>query len=404
MAKLQKANLGVPPSGAGGDDQRTANARFNANVDVLNSVIPVEYTYLADSTTLQPFHVGSRFGLSMPAAGKTVTLPLVSSVPVNACMHFFNVGPQTTIGTQGNDGTQIRTLNTGDWAAYIADGGSFWHVAERGRMFPDEVTIGNLTVGGDVTVNGRLYVAEGSSAKPGIAFQNDGAPDTGLFHISDGVFGITCNTQEVVRFGSSGVAYAGRPTFAGRVPWDSGNFDPAKLLSDRKIGRTLLQTKKTLSNSMMSMVGITGYEVYELTLTDVVPSSNGASLSLQMSGDNGASWVSSSNAYRFVLSSTGTAPSGPQNISGTGVAITLCQSLGTTSTGMFMSGTVRFYGLGRSTRLKAIQWDLVTVLSDGNLYRISGAGQLQSSTAPLNGILFGGGFVDGSWSLYGMDA
>ncbi|WP_428845275.1 hypothetical protein [Burkholderia cenocepacia] len=109
----------------------------------------------------------------MPAAGKTVTLPLVSSVPVNACVHFFNVGPQVTIGTQGNDGTQIRTLNTGDWAAYIADGGSFWHVAERGRMFPDEIVGGRLTVGGEVIANAQnaFRAAQGDY---GAILRNDG--------------------------------------------------------------------------------------------------------------------------------------------------------------------------------------------------------------------------------------
>lgn len=151
MAKLQKANLGVPPDGSGGDDQRTANTRFNANVDVLNACVPLGYSVLYDSTTLRPDQVGVRYAVNMGVTGKIVTLPLVSSVDVNACVHLFNVGPQTTIGMQGNDGTQIRTLNTGDWATYIADGGSFWHVTARGRMLRDEIVGGNLSVVGKVS-------------------------------------------------------------------------------------------------------------------------------------------------------------------------------------------------------------------------------------------------------------
>lgn len=241
MAKLQKANLGVPPVGSGGDDQRTANARFNANVDVLNSVVPVEYTYLADSTTLQPFHVGSRFGLSMPAAGKTVTLPLVSSVPVNACVHFFNVGPQVTIGTQGNDGTQIRTLNTGDWVAYIADGGSFWHVAERGRMFPDEIVGGRLTVGGEVIANAQ-NAFRAAQAEYGVILRNDGQ-NVYLLQTKKGdslggwndyrpfSWGLADGFVKIDMTGA-GCAIGSRPTWLnGLVPWDNGNFNPSGKLN-----------------------------------------------------------------------------------------------------------------------------------------------------------------------------
>ncbi|WP_334053901.1 tail fiber domain-containing protein [Burkholderia cepacia] len=158
MPALQKANLGVAPNGAGGDDQRTANMRFNANVDVLSAILALGYNILSDNWTLAPSNVGTRFGLNMGAGGKVVKLPLASSVSVNACVHFFNVGPPVTIGFQGNDGSQVNLLNTGDWATYIADGGTYWHVAERGKMLPDEVVSGFLTVAKGLTVGGDLVV------------------------------------------------------------------------------------------------------------------------------------------------------------------------------------------------------------------------------------------------------
>ncbi|MBR8135152.1 hypothetical protein [Burkholderia cenocepacia] len=249
MAKLQKANLGVPPSGAGGDDQRTANARFNSNLDVLNSVVPVDYTYLSDSVVLQSIHVGARYGLSMPDANRTVTLPLVSSVIANACVHCFNVGPAVVIGTQGNDGTQIRRLNTGDWATWIADGVGFWHVAARGRMFPDEVTLGSLTVGRDLNIGGRMLApgeVQSASATAfravngdyGALLRNDGSnmyflqtskgdPWGGWNDFRPFSWGLADGAVRI-DYAAAGCYIGSRPTWKGGLtPWDNGNLpDP----------------------------------------------------------------------------------------------------------------------------------------------------------------------------------
>lgn len=58
------------------------------------------------------------------------------------------------------------------------------------------------------TFSGRVFVPEGTAALPGLTFVNDGANDTGFFHISDGVFGIACNGVEVARF-SNGMSSLG---------------------------------------------------------------------------------------------------------------------------------------------------------------------------------------------------
>ena len=165
MPQLQKIALGTPPSGADGDAVRAAFAKVNANSDVLAACVALGYNILSDNWTLAPSNVGARFGLNMGAGGKVVKLPLSSSVPVNACVHFFNVGPPVTIGFQGSDGSQIKLLNTGDWATFVADGGTYWHVAERGRMLWDEVVGGNLAVGGTLTVTKGVAGDLGASGK-----------------------------------------------------------------------------------------------------------------------------------------------------------------------------------------------------------------------------------------------
>ena len=55
------------------------------------------------------------------------------------------------------------------------------------------------------TFTGQVIVPEGTSSVPGLAFANDGAPDTGFYHISDGVFGATANTIPVATFQTAGV-------------------------------------------------------------------------------------------------------------------------------------------------------------------------------------------------------
>ncbi len=61
--------------------------------------------------------------------------------------------------------------------------------------------------GGAMT--GQILIKEGTASVPGLSFVNDGAPDTGLYHISDGSFGITCNTVSVVVFNTGGVTVTG---------------------------------------------------------------------------------------------------------------------------------------------------------------------------------------------------
>ncbi|WP_334011858.1 tail fiber domain-containing protein [Burkholderia cepacia] len=160
MPALQKANLGVAPNGAGGDDQRAANLRFNANVDVLNASVPLAYAVISDSTILNPADVGSRFILGT-ASGKVITLPLASAVPRNSVVQLTNNGNPVVVAVQANDVTEIPFLNRGDWAAYISDGAKYWHVLARGRMLPDETVGGNLTVSGSLSVAGPLSVPGG---------------------------------------------------------------------------------------------------------------------------------------------------------------------------------------------------------------------------------------------------
>ncbi|UEP52059.1 phage tail protein [Burkholderia ambifaria] len=73
-----------------------------------------------------------------------------------------------------------------------------WH---EGNLDPLDKTKGG-TLGGDLAFapGKRVILAEGGISNPSLTFANDGAPDTGLYHSGDGLFGVACNSRSVVRF------------------------------------------------------------------------------------------------------------------------------------------------------------------------------------------------------------
>ncbi|WP_244112892.1 tail fiber domain-containing protein [Burkholderia gladioli] len=193
----------------------------------------------------------------------------------------------TTIDASGSGG-QLRAVQGGYGAILRNDGfavylmstdknnatGSFnalrpfwWNLVSG------QVTIAGdgakTTIGGSLTVNGQILAPEGTVQAPGISFQNDGSPDTGLFHIGDGVFGMSCNTTEVVRYSPTGASFSARPSFAGKTPWDTGNLanpmttDTAQTVSGKK---TFTQGQEidavgggTNAAATLYLNGLTGY-------------------------------------------------------------------------------------------------------------------------------------------------
>lgn len=104
--------------------------------------------------------------------------------------------------------------NTGRAGWYSGTNGSFqYHYGERVLKVNDRVvwTEGNVTPldlnnGGTLkgalwlAAGARIFLSEGTPQNPSLTFDKDGAPDTGLYHITDGAFGITCNGIVTARF------------------------------------------------------------------------------------------------------------------------------------------------------------------------------------------------------------
>ncbi len=95
-------------------------------------------------------------------------------------------------GTKGSWSYNFATKNL-----YVNDS-AVWHA---GNLSPLDVNKGG-TLNNDVYFadGKRIFLSEGSAGSPSLTFQNDGAPDTGLYHVNDGTFAVTCNSTRTVRF------------------------------------------------------------------------------------------------------------------------------------------------------------------------------------------------------------
>ncbi|KVK82094.1 phage tail protein [Burkholderia sp. MSMB1498] len=93
---------------------------------------------------------------------------------------------------------------------FRVDGKAVWH---EGTLTPLDLNRGGA-LKGDLKLDpgARVVLAEGSVAFPSLTFANAGAPDTGLFHMADGHFGVSNNGIQTVHFSPEGT-YFDRPAF-----------------------------------------------------------------------------------------------------------------------------------------------------------------------------------------------
>ncbi|WP_063533298.1 phage tail protein [Burkholderia sp. MSMB1589WGS] len=95
------------------------------------------------------------------------------------------------------------------------DGKPVWH---QGNLLPLDLNKGGTLKGDLMCEPGtRVVLSEGSVGLPSLTFGNDGAPDTGLFHIADGHFGVASNGVQTVHFAPDGT-YFDRPAFGVHPP------------------------------------------------------------------------------------------------------------------------------------------------------------------------------------------
>ncbi|VWC45046.1 phage tail protein [Burkholderia lata] len=82
---------------------------------------------------------------------------------------------------------------------FRVDGKPVWHTGN----LPNPIQ----STGFAMSAGAQILAAEGTPSAPGITFINDGKPDTGLYHINDGSFGVTCNGIPQVSFTPGGTVF-----------------------------------------------------------------------------------------------------------------------------------------------------------------------------------------------------
>ncbi|WP_257835017.1 phage tail protein [Burkholderia glumae] len=93
--------------------------------------------------------------------------------------------------------------------SFCVDEQPVWH---GGNLAPLDVNAGG-TLKGELrfAAGARIFLSAGTSQNPSLTFGTDGLPDTGLYHIRDGSFGVTCNGMVTVRFTSDAGTIFDRP-------------------------------------------------------------------------------------------------------------------------------------------------------------------------------------------------
>ncbi|MDN7856550.1 phage tail protein [Burkholderia cepacia] len=156
-----------------------------------NTYRPFAWSLDTGYVTIDGTGLGTRIGgqLSVgPGAGE-------GQIRVGAADGYF-YGNATSVGWWGG--------NAGSFQFYAADG-SFrvngkpvWH---SGNLTPFDLNVGGTSKATlSFAPGARIVLSEGTPQNPSLTFDKDGAPDTGLYHIADGAFGITCNGVVIARF------------------------------------------------------------------------------------------------------------------------------------------------------------------------------------------------------------
>ncbi|KVU55405.1 hypothetical protein [Burkholderia cepacia] len=187
----------------------TTSRKFSQYVSADGKLVIGDETAGAGRLILTP---EGRF-LMGTADDNSARLQVIDSISVNR----LNGEGKLLLGQ--NDGYFFANTGRAGW--YSPSAGSFqYHFAERTLKINDRVVWheGNVTpldrakggsMAGDIWFDPgkRIFLSEGSAGSPSLTFQNDGAPDTGLYHIADGSFGVTCNSLPQVTFTPNGTNF-----------------------------------------------------------------------------------------------------------------------------------------------------------------------------------------------------
>lgn len=166
----------------------------------------------------------------------------------------------------------------------------------------------------------------------------------------------------------------------------------------------LIQTQSAATSATVDFTtGITSlYEAMVLTMSDVVPATNGANLWFRISTDSGSTWASSASNYAHTLF-VGIDTANPVGAGSTGDTKTVIG--GSLNNADTYSATLTVFAPSGTSRGKIWNWQFGHTSSANIIVSGVGSGKYIATAAAVNGIrlmMSSGNITAGTFSLYGI--
>jgi len=212
------------------------------------------FSALVDSVGGFGTYIGNPLALSAASAAQQLA-PVISVGPSVALTIGVDIANQITSGSMR---LQLTAWNGS--GTYISDFVS--QVIPNGTTNTRYVFTGT-TPAGTATVRANLYFASAVTAPAfGITLRN--------LKVETGTVASLYSQETSVAYLQGAPALSGRPTFAGKTPWDSGNFTPANYLQNK--------ASVIVGNSTPVLANLTTAPAIAIYATFVAPAAGGAGL------------------------------------------------------------------------------------------------------------------------------
>lgn len=165
-------------------------------------------------------------------------------------------------------------------------------------------------------------------------------------------------------------------------------------------GMTLIASAVASNSATIDFTNLTGYSNYLFVFHDVVPATNGASMTVLASTNNGSSYITTANYFAVALTLVGTSSAVGTSLVQTGIIPTSTQITGT---GNGWNGDLLFTGFGSSVRKGYLSRNCY-FNTGGNLIYLQASGYLDI-LSPINAIRFiytSGNIASGEIYCYGL--
>lgn len=178
--------------------------------------------------------------------------------------------------------------------------------------------------------------------------------------------------------------------------------DGTNLRLETNEAKVLLAAATASSSATLDFTNLSGFAAYELEFEMVRPATDGQTLQLQVSDDNGSSWKSGESDYGYTYTRTFSSASIQNNSASSAVNVLDAVS---NNASWGVSGVVRAHALSQSSSGKTFTWLVGAFLNDGNPWSSNGAGMHLAASAAVNGVRvkFGSGNIAaGTIRCYGI--